>query len=357
MLRLALSAVLLSAAAVPAQFSGPGVFFTLTNDARDNQVQVGVSRFGRVFPLTRYSTGGTGTAAGLGSQGALAANRRYLVAVNPGSSDVTLFRRYGFAFLSRSDVAKTGGVRPTSVDVRGDLVYALNAGSDNLTGFRIEHGSLRQIGRFSLSGAGVGAAQVGFDPTGRHLVATERATNQILVYPVRHDGTLGKPTVNKSAAPTPFGFLFRRDGTLVVSEAAGGQAGLGAVSSYEIRADGRLRTISGAVPTKQTAACWIAIPRNGRFAYTTNTGSSSISGYRLDGRGKLTILDADGVTGRLREGASPIDFDFNTSGKLLFVLDSGNDEVVSFYRDHRGGLHLLPGSLKLPDGAAGLIAR
>jgi len=356
MLRYAFAAVLFSAATLPAQFGGVSTFFTQTNDAADNQIQVGVSFFGRVFPFRRFSTGGQGTGAGLGSQSALAQSSHYLVAVNAGSNDITLFRRWS-VFLFRRDVESTGGTRPTSVTIRGNLVYALNAGSDNLTGFRIWHGALHAIGKFALSGAKVGAAQVGFDPTGRHVVVTEKATNQILVYPVNKDGTLGKPTVNKSAAQTPFGFVFRRDGTLVVSEAVGGQSGKSKVSSYEIRGNGTLRTISGAVATKQTAACWIAIPRNGRFAYSTNTGSASITGFRVDGKGALTLLDASGVTGKLRDGARPIDADFNTRGRLLFVLDSEHDEIVSFYRDHRGGLHLLHGSVQLPDGAAGLIAR
>lgn len=357
MIRLAFTTALLAASALTAQFPTVGVFYTLTNDTTKNQVQIGAGLFGRVFPITRISTGGKGTAAGLGSQGALAANRNYLVAVNPGSDDITLFRRRGSVFLSRSDIEKTGGTRPTSVAIRGDLVFALNAGSDNVTGFRISKGSLKPIGRFALSGSGVAAAQVGFDPSGRYVIVTERATNQILVFPVRRNGSLGTPSINDSAAATPFGFLFRKDGTLVVSEAVGGQAGASVASSYQIRPNGRLRAISGAVATNQSAACWIAIPRNGRFAYTTNTASGTITGFGLQRSGQLTRLDSSGATGRLRDGARPIDFEFNRAGRLLFVLDSGNDEVVSFFRDRAGRLHRLGGSLSLPDGAAGLIAQ
>jgi len=128
------------------------------------------------------------------------------------------------------------------------------------------------------------------------------------------------------------------------------------VSSYVMDDFGNLRAVSAAAATNQTAACWIAIPRNGRFAYTTNTASGTITGYSLDRRGALTILDPTGVSGSLRAGAAPIDFDFGNSG-VLFVLDSANDEIVAFRRDSRGGLHPLAGSLALPDGAAGLIAR
>jgi hypothetical protein len=58
------------------------------------------------------------------------------------------------------------------------------------------------------------------------------------------------------------------------------------------------------VATHQTAACWVVVTEDGRFAYTTNTGSGSISGYEIDD-GALTLLNADGRTADtavLREG-------------------------------------------------------
>ena len=285
--------------------------------------------------------------------------RRYLLAVNAGSNSVSLFVRYGLVRMRISDVAGTGGKRPTSVDIRRNLVYVLNADSDDLTGFRIHGGKLHEIGSFPLSGKGVGGSQVGFDPTGRYLVVTERAVDRILVYPVHRNGSLGKPTINKSAAPTPFGFQFGRNRALVVSEAAGGAAGKSAASSYRIlpRSGGKLAVVTSALATMQTSACWVGATRNGRFAYTANTPSANLTGFSIDEKGKLHLLDANGITARLDSRARPFDLQFNVSGHLLFVLDSGLDEVIAFYRDRKGGLHRMPGSVKLPDNAAGLIAR
>ena len=116
--------------------------------------------------------------------------------------------------------------------------------------------------------------------------------------------------------------------------------------------DGANLTI--ALGTKQTAACWVGL--TGHFAYTTNTPSSTITGVSIDRRGMLALLDANGITAKLDAGARPLDLDFDKSGRMLFVLDAGRDEVISFYRNAEGALHRAPGSLKLPDGAAGLIA-
>ena len=65
------------------------------------------------------------------------------------------------------------------------------------------------------------------------------------------------------------------------------------------------QTISGSVPTTETAACWVAISGDGRYAYVTNTASNTISGYAVSPRGELSLLVADGISGTT--GAGPVD--------------------------------------------------
>ena len=55
--------------------------------------------------------------------------------------------------------------------------------------------------------------------------------------------------------------------------------------------------VSASVPTLQTAACWISVTRNGRYAYSSNTGSGNVTGYAIDRSGALTLLNASGVSG------------------------------------------------------------
>jgi len=88
-----------------------------------------------------------------------------------------------------------------------------------------------------------------------------------------------RPRTNKtfeSAGTTPFGFDVGREGRLFVSEAATGSA-----SSYELSEDGDLAVISPVVPTEQAAPCWLLTSHDGRFVYTANAGSGSISGYSV----------------------------------------------------------------------------
>jgi 6-phosphogluconolactonase (cycloisomerase 2 family) len=304
-----------------------------------------------------YPTGGTGTGGGLGNQGGLAATARYLLAVNAGSNDVSVFTRDD-GRLRLTDREPSQGERPISVTVRGQLAYVLNAGGDgNIAGFRLrEDGTLVALPGTvrPLSTAAAGPAQVGFSPDGRFLVVTEKANNVISLYRVRPRGDAAGPEAFPSAGQTPFGFAFDRRGVLLVSEAFGGAADASALSSYRIGEHGGLRPISPSVGTTETAACWVAVTPDGGFAYVTNTGSASVSGYRVGRRGQLTLLDAHGVTGTT--GAAPIDLAFAEEGRLLFTLNSDAHSITGFVVGRDGSLHLAGGAPDLPVGANGMIA-
>ncbi|HEY7025716.1 MAG TPA: beta-propeller fold lactonase family protein [Candidatus Limnocylindrales bacterium] len=354
---LALAAMTGGAAA--ASPSPQGAVFTLSNSPAGNRVLVWErAPNGALLAVGAVSTGGTGTGAGLGSQGALAlsGNHRWLYAVNPGSDEVSVFRVYG-THLQLMEVAPSGGDMPISITAHGELVYVLNAGGDgNIQGFqRSATGILQDIdgSNLPLSQPAPGPAQIEFAPNGRHLVVTEKATNRIDYYRVHADGSASGPHWRASAGQTPFGFEFSRNGTLVVSEAAGGAVDGSSASSYHFRPNGNLRLLDGPVATTETAACWTAITRDGRFAYVTNNGSASISGYSIGTNGDLTLLNSDGVTATT--GAGPIDITFDFSSRHMYVLNAGSDTVTIFDVAADGSL-TADGWVPTPDGAAGLVA-
>ena len=135
---------------------------------------------------------------------------------------------------------------------------------------------------------------------------TEKASNLILTYRVQRFGLVSDPVVNVSEGRTPFGFDFSHRGDLLVSEAFGGAADASAASSYSLK-HGQLEVISSSVPTNQTAACWLVVSKNGKYAYTTNTGSSSVTGYKVSHDGSIALFNADGRTGERVPGSRPID--------------------------------------------------
>ena len=358
-----LFAFALGGATVAGAAGDSGAVYTMTNAAGGNAVAV-FSRAadGTLTPAGTVPTGGLGTGGGLGNQGGLilSQDHRWLFAVNAGSNEISVFqvRRDGLRLV---DIASSGGELPISLTVHDELLYVLNAGGDgNITGFRFNaHGELSPVSNSTrpLSSAAPGPAQVAFRPDGRVLVVTEKDTNLIDTYTVGGDGRANGPMPQASSGQTPFGMAFDPRGRLFVSEAFGGAPDQSALSSYTVSNAGSLAVISASVGTTETAACWVVITGDGRYAYTTNTGSSSISGYRISRDGTLTLLDDDGRTAETGDGSSPIDAAVSSDSEFLYALTAGTNTIVAFQVGADGSLTPLPGISGLPAGANGLAAR
>jgi 6-phosphogluconolactonase len=358
----AVTAVLLVLAA-PAMASGggKGAVYTLTNAASGNAVAVfDRANDGSLTAAGTVATGGNGTGAGLGSQGAIVLDGNRLLAVNAGSNTLSLLHVNRRGKVRLADVEPSGGLGPISVTVHGKVVYVVNQGdathAANINGFLALWGNLAPLPGSSrpLSTAAPGPAQVEFSPNGRHLVVTEKATNMIVTYKVRH-AYAGSPNAQPSAGVTPFGFAFDKRGRLVVSEAYGGAPDASVLSSYDLAGNGTISPITANVATTETAACWVVVTKNGRYTYTTNTGSNSISGYRIAHDGALTLLDADGKTANT--GAGPLDLALSQNSRLLYSLNSGVPEIQGFAVNGDGSLDPLGSIGGLPAGTVGLAAR
>jgi len=177
------------------------------------------------------------------------------------------------------------------------------------------------------------------------------------VFRINSLGGLNAPTQIPSNGMTPFGFEFGRNDTLIVSEAAGGATDASSVSSYRIGLN-VLNTVTPAMPTTETAACWIVMARNQRYAYTTNTGSGTVTGYRvMPGTGALMRLEFDGVSGDMGAAARPIDGSTSLDGKHMYILSAATGEVGQFFVRVNGSLEARPSTLGLPATSVGLAAR
>ena len=330
--------------------------FTSTNAPGGNELLVfAANRGGDLALVTRAATNGQGTGAGLGSQGAvtLSSDGRHVFVVNALSNTVSTFALRGNA-LALTSVVDSGGLQPISVTEHDGLVYVLNAGgAGNVAGFRNAQGELRPLPNSSrgLSAAGGTApAQVGFGADGELLVVTEKTSNRITSYPVRRNGSLGPMVITASSGATPFGFAFDRRDNLIVSEAPGSAA-----SSY--RFDERSATptlLSASVANTQAAACWVAVTPNGRFAYTANAGSSTLSSYRIARTGTIELVNA--VAASTGANAGALDITVSPDGRRLFAVASRSRQIVAFRVGFDGSLETLGTGNGLPAGSAGIAA-
>jgi len=155
---------------------------------------------------------------------------------------------------------------------------------------------------------------------------------------------------------TPFGFAFGKRDQLFVSEAFGGALNASAISSYVAHDNGSLTLVTGSAPTHQSAACWVAVNNSGRLTYTTNTGSGSITGFRIGPGGDLTILNANGRTGVTPPGSAPIDEAFSNDGRFLYALTSTIAGISGFKVAPDGSLSPI-GNVLAPVAASGLAVR
>jgi 6-phosphogluconolactonase len=333
--------------------------YTMTNAAGGNEVLIYARQpgSGALTFVDSVGTGGNGTGTSLGNQGGLilTENRNYVLVVNAGSNTISSLAVSNDG-LTVVDTESSGGTMPVSLTECDGIVYVLNAGgAGSISGFTLgSDGNLTAIEGSTkpLSGEpSPGPAQIGFSPDCAWLVVTEKESNLIDVYPVDQNGLAGTPVENASAGMTPFGFAFDPSGRLIVSEAFDGNTNESAVSSYVINSDGTLTVISDSIPTTETAACWVVLAKNGRYAYTTNTGSGTITGFEIGNQsGALMRLEPNGVTASAGAGSMPIDLAVSNNSRFVYVLLAGTGEIKVFEVEADGSLTEVDG------GATGLAA-
>ena len=348
-----------------------GAVYVLTNQTSNTVAAFRRDAKGVLTSAGEFPTGGAGNPTPqppdpatdpLASEGALIISHgnRFLFAVNAGSNQISVLK-INKSGLQLVDIVSSGGSRPISLALHDDLLYVLNeGGTPNITGFDVgENGTLTPLAgstRPLIGGTSADPAQIGFSHDGELLVVTEKNGNRLNTYTIDDDGLPSAPIDNASNGMTPFGFAFNNADTLVVSEAFGGAPNQSAASSYSASDHGVLSVISGSVANSQTASCWVVITNNGKFAFASNTGSGTISSYRINAEnGSLTLLDS--VAASTGMGSAPIDMTLSNNSRILFVLVGGSQSVASFRIGSNGSLTPVDTAGGLPLGAQGIAAK
>jgi 6-phosphogluconolactonase len=338
--------------------NGPGqsgAVYTMTNDPSNNSILV-YSRNSNGVLTFQGSVSSQGRGSGgiidpLQSQGSLvlSQNSPFLFAANAGSGTITTFRvlPFGLAFVSQAD---SGGAEPISIAIHGNLLYVLNTAS--IVGFQIQsNGRLTAIPsstRFleTVGGRDLGASDIVFNPNGNFLALTERDSNQIVLFPVETNGTLGTPVASNSNGDMPFACAFTPSGVLVVAEAAGAPGGP-AASSYAIAPSGALQVISGSVPTQGAAACWEILTKDGKFGVVTNAGSSNESLFSISDAGQLSFQSITSAG----PNVTPLDTALTADGLFIYTLDEAAGSISEFRFDESSQTLTLLGAIS--DGLTG----
>jgi len=312
-----------------------GAVYTMTNAADNAVVVFDRDEAGHLTEVATVATGGSGSGDGLdplASQAALVLteDHQWLLAVNAGSNEISVFRVRDDG-LHLTDKVDSGGPLPSSLAVDHGLVYVLNAGDPaNIMGFHLtRRGRLIPMGDSTRSLGGGAFSQVALDPTGENLVVTDRMDGEILVFPVDRRG---RPAMNAVTSPSsgagPFAVIFDNRGDLLVAEVSEG-----AVSSYRILPDGALQVITPSVVNGQSGVCWIAGNRRGDV-FTANTGSQTLSAYAVAEKdGSVVLLDDTAAFAN-----RPIDMAITANGQFLYALDPAEGAIHGWRIDRQDGL-------------------
>jgi 6-phosphogluconolactonase (cycloisomerase 2 family) len=96
---------------------------------------------------------------------------------------------------------------------------------------------------------------------------------------------------------------------------------------------------------------------DGRFVYTNNAGTSTISGFAINGNGGLTPLP-DTVQAMNPDGSANIDMAISADGKFLYSLNAGVGTIGIFAINKDGSLTSLGsmGRLAAGHGLNGIAA-
>ncbi len=115
---------------------------------------------------------------------------------------------------------------------------------------------------------------------------------------------------------------------------------LGTVSAYRDSFLGQLTRIgSSSYADGQTAARWVEISHDGKYLFTVNTSSGTISSYSINPDGSLTLIGSTAITG----GGADTDALLSPDGNYLLV-DGSRMHFVSVFVVSGGNLTEVPSS-------------
>lgn len=310
------------------------VVYVVTNPDGKNAVEA-YSRdrsSGRLTHLGRYETDGRGdpNVGGVESH-SLVGDRHFVYVVNPGSDTVSAMAVRNDGSLRLLGSAPSGGRRPVSVAVHGNLLYVVNQGNipgsaepDQLpasySGFHIRaDGTLEPIAGSTITlPRGASPGEILFNRDGSRLIACQLGGNLIDTYYVGKNGILQRGA-QLTGLPGAFGSLFnpRVPANLLVT-LAGGEAGPPApgVVSFRLADDG-LHQVSLITDAEQKDPCWLAITPDGRCLWASSFIPRSLTMYVVDGEGRIT---KGGANIPPATGLGSTDIAVDPAGRFLYQL-------------------------------------
>jgi 6-phosphogluconolactonase (cycloisomerase 2 family) len=276
------------------------------------------------------------SAATKGSQtwtAALDPSGQFAYAVNQGSGDVALFSvnpgngslSWQGSVAARYSPGSIAFTRGTSgaITYTPRFAYTANLGSSDISAFRIDAGSgaLTLIGT-PVSSGGTNPFPVAADPSGQFLYVGHEMTSNVQAFKI--DAASGAPSAIGTPVPTNAsqadGLTVDPSGRFIYAGNVGNNISLGHTVSLAVinTATGALGTFGTPVDTIDFQPFSPGVDPSGRFLYTANFFSSSVTRFLIDpSNGAISGAQAFALV----NASSPFSLAVSPSGRFLYVAN------------------------------------
>lgn len=194
-----------------------------------------------------------------------------------------------------------------------------------------------------VSAEGRGPAHISVDPKGRYVYVSNYGEGNFSVFKVGADGSLGKPTAivkhtgssvnaGRQSAPHVHSIIPSADGNFIyVSD-----LGIDKIMIYKV--DGNTGAITEASTpsssnTPGSGPRHFAIHPNGKFGFSAEELTSTISSYKMDqSTGAMLPLESVSMlpADYKRESSSAADIHLSPDGKFLYASNRGHESLVIY---------------------------
>lgn len=212
------------------------------------------------------------------------------------------------------------------VTTQGDSM--ISALSVNVTA-----GTLSAVSGSSVA-TGSGPYALIFTPAGDAAFVSNTLSNDVSTYTVGSNGGLTVATASQKVGTAPHGITVDAGGKFlfVANQGTSGDVNSGTVSVFSIAA-AALTEVAGSpfrvatvLDTVNPGPSAVAVTPDGKFLYTANQFTGTVSAFSIDGSGVLTQVPTSPFTA----GTAPSSLAITPNGNILYATNSGSSNISAF---------------------------
>lgn len=184
------------------------------------------------------------------------------------------------------------------------------------------------------------AHSINLDASNKIAVAADLGIDKLMIYDFNAEtGQLSShdtPAVRAESGSGPRHFAFHPEGkrAFVINELTSTLTSLAYDPKKGEFGEGfTLSTLPGGKPVPGNSTAEVQVHPNGKFVYGSNRGHDSIAVFKLERRGKLTLLENEPT-----QGKTPRNFGIDPTGQWLLAANQDSDSVVVFRIDPKTGM-------------------